>query len=415
MPVAHDSVVAGSRNGRWSWWWATPLVATSVQIVVGAEQLREGYYDCTEDDSVTQHAVRRAYRQLALGHHPDKGGSGEVAADLAALRDAWLRDPLRFHVFRAMFEAVSLHPLHGVGVETSRVKAADARVIWREGWPYLEIEVDLEHGGRIANGGSWTLAFGLKGVSTIHYHGDENAGGYDVCCDFQMGSQCLRRPLAHTGTGVADDGEEACAVDRGRCSHATGGGGYLKSDCPLPHRFTILVRRPLHLNTTGQWGAALQVSDALGQKLVCVALAFAHPDRDDSKDAPLEVEEGAAGPAGRAPELEGTELLRSGSGAGREEQSSFRHHRTGEFCEDGGDLLEGLVDDYGALSPFGGARRADIESSLFYGSRCREKCRKRRQCRFYTVFSNGWCQLSSRCGRTSRSGDPLTVTFGKMP
>ena len=35
-----------------------------------------------------------------------------------------------------------------------------------------KVEVDLDHGGLLLNGGSWTLAFGLKNASTVHYRGD---------------------------------------------------------------------------------------------------------------------------------------------------------------------------------------------------------------------------------------------------
>lgn len=57
---------------------------------------------------------------------------------------------------------------------------------------------------------------------------------------------------------------------------------------------------------------------------------------------------------------------------------SFQHLGRG-FCQDGGDLLEGPLDNYGGLSPLGGARSP--ESSLFYGSRCRERCGLRPRCR----------------------------------
>merc|ERR1711879_447388 len=63
----------------------------------------------------------------------------------------------------------------------------------------------------------------------------------------------------------------------------------------------------------------------------------------------------------------------------------FQHLWTGSVCSDGGDLFQGLADDYGGLSPFGGARRADPETSLFYGSKCRERCRQMRSCKFYSV------------------------------
>ena len=36
----------------------------------------------------------------------------------------------------------------------------------------------------------------------------------------------------------------------------------------------VLVKRPLHLNETGQWGAALQVRDLDGKEVACVAFSF---------------------------------------------------------------------------------------------------------------------------------------------
>ena len=37
----------------------------------------------------------------------------------------------------------------------------------------LQVELDLDHGGLLLDGGSWTFAFGLKNASTVHYRGDE--------------------------------------------------------------------------------------------------------------------------------------------------------------------------------------------------------------------------------------------------
>ena len=49
----------------------------------------------------------------------------------------------------------------------------------------------------------------------------------------------------------------------------------------------------------------------------------------------------------------------------------------------------------------------------FKTGKCREKCAKRKRCRFYTTFSNGWCQLSTRCSTRDKAGDQGAVTFIK--
>ena len=49
----------------------------------------------------------------------------------------------------------------------------------------------------------------------------------------------------------------------------------------------------------------------------------------------------------------------------------------------------------------------------FLTGRCRAKCRKRKHCRYYTTFRNGWCQLSTKCERRAPAGDARAVTFRK--
>ncbi|CAE7542787.1 unnamed protein product [Symbiodinium natans] len=354
----------------------------------------------------SDHGLRRAYRRLALENHPDKGGSNELASDLTALRDNFLRDPLHFQVFRATFAA----ELSTFGAASQgRWRHVNASVELREGWPYIQVEVELDHGGLLLNGGSWTFAFGLKNASTVHYRGDERSGGYDVCCDFVQDSRCQRRPV-HS----ANSSEPKCQPNSGRECHENSSNlssPYTVSDCPLPPLLTASVRRPLHLNMTGQWGAALQVKDASGKEVACVAFAFAHSMQQMQPET-----ESLPKGNGDDPGLDtnSTSTHQRGASDRPPPEVSFQHIGSGQFCEDGGDLLEGALDDYGGLSPFGGARRASAESSMFYGSRCRERCRRKVNCRFYTAYSSGWCQLSSRC-LLARAGDPLAVTFAKTP
>ena len=35
-------------------------------------------------------------------------------------------------------------------------------------------------------------------------------------------------------------------------------------------------------------------------------------------------------------------------------------------------------------------------------------------CQFYTSFTNGWCQLSTRCAKRAKAGDPRARTFAKV-
>ncbi|CAJ1411288.1 unnamed protein product, partial [Effrenium voratum] len=358
------------------------LQSSCREVVVPVALPGCGLYDWSHRllEEKSEHGLRRAYRTMAKEFHPDKGGSEALTADLTSLRDSLVREPLKFQIFRAMFEG-QLQPFSSL--ESTRVE-----VQLREGWPYLQVELDFDHGGLLLDGGSWTFAFGLKNGSTVHYRGDERSGGYDVCCDFVRDSQCQRHSLSRYNAST-------CQAE-GECDSP-----YAASDCPLPARVMARVRRPLHQNVTGQWGGALQVKASSGEEVACVAFAFAHQDKDtgaangSEPSAPEPLED-------PAPDTEQVEDV-----------GGFRHLSSGSFCEDGGDLLEGALDNYGGMSPFGGAARASAESSLFYGSKCRQRCQQRPRCRFYTAYSSGWCQLSSRCSMLAKTGDPLTVTFAK--
>lgn len=383
------------------------------------EGAAEGFLDCTSesaDSESEQRAIRRAYRRLQLDLHPDVQGrrgldaeeSEAVAADLTRLRDAWVQEPLRFHVHRALRAGPGrLRPLRhrddvglrsgsgsqeGAGVaplwaaideeeDRSSGNASDslndpaAAQIAEVWWPYLKVRMDLSvHAARLRHGGSWSLAFSLLNDSTVHYGGDERVRGYDVCCDLMEGSRCVRR------TAVEDVEQEAPEA-------------YDRSDCPLEldaqGRLVATVHKPLHKRMSGRWGAALRVRDLAGDVVLCWAVALEYRRSENPEPAPTSI------PGGEEPPYDPA-------------SAAFHFVAAGEFCSDGGDLLEGQVDHYGASrfdSPHG--------ASELYGGNCREKCRKRKKCRFYTAYSSGWCQLSTRCENRGKTGDPLVATFVK--
>mmetsp|Transcript_9154 Transcript_9154/g.20186 ORF Transcript_9154/g.20186 Transcript_9154/m.20186 type:complete len:395 (+) Transcript_9154:30-1214(+) len=363
----------------------------------------EGFIDCRSGEGVTEHAIRKAHRRWSLKNHPDKGGAAEIAAEFTNLRDSFLRDPLRFHIFRAMFDSQDLQPFNGgfaLGVDGARV---DIRP--RDDWPYVEVEVDLDLGDRLSEGGTWTFALALLGASTVHYRGDVAIGGYDVCCDFVKGSRCVRRSRPLNTTCVDSAGEGGSCTDVEEVWDP-----YVESDCPLPQRFTANVRRPLHLNETGQWGAALQIRDIDNMEVACLAFAFPHRVLEPLLNTIVPVE-GPQPPL----ESEGQQEPEVSRNTGNDTSDiQFKYVSNGIFCEDGADLLEGQVDHYDGVPPRGGANYTDSKSSLFYGSRCREMCGRRLPCRFYTAYSSGWCQLSSRCGWKTDTGDRLARTFEKL-
>merc|ERR1712048_287695 len=162
------------------------------------------------------------------------------------------------------------------------------------------------------------------------------------------------------------DAPESMGGKRQSCTGSDGSGDvngsvdgeYLISDCPLPQRFTALVRRPLHFNSTGQWAAALQVHDLDAEEIACVALAFTHhglSDRYVTEGASHagEDDQGNIGHSGEDDRgnvghsgHEEARLDSSGSSTYRDapKATNFRHVRTGSYCEDA-DLLQGPLDD----------------------------------------------------------------------
>lgn len=444
---------------------------------------RQGWFDCTGASTSDAVGIRRAYRRAALGAHPDKNDDGaESMRSWTDLRDSFRLDPLRFPVFRAMFGDARLQPMSDLatdlaspmarglgedaegqsssGADSSElrttagvvedaadvggdairagpalVRAASATVERdAEGWPYVVAEVAVDavrdHASAIPPGARWSFLFGQRGQSTVHYRGDERRGGYDVCCDFVKDSRCRRRAVQEGNSTVDLDGR-AFSIGADQTDKETGEerASYEQTDCPVSLPAVFRVRRPLHQDAAGQWGAALQVRDGSGRELLCAAFAFPVRGGERSSATGVGRSTGRFGDGDVPPGDSGKAPTNSSSAAGDdagptdgpansrgapplpERPISFELLKGGSYCEDGADLLEGPLDNYGGVStPLSGVGSA--ESGL-YGGRCREKCRKRPRCKFFTIYSSGWCQLSTRCDRLRPAGDYLTLTFRK--
>mmetsp|Transcript_57767 Transcript_57767/g.161137 ORF Transcript_57767/g.161137 Transcript_57767/m.161137 type:complete len:386 (-) Transcript_57767:71-1228(-) len=383
----------GARR-TWTCWLMLPFVGSS-----GTRPI-VGFADCT-GDAVGDSAVTRAWRRAMLdGAHPDKGGDSEAAVAATELR-AQLRDPLRMQIARVMHGHLAVQPFGEAYREASPVRAVSARIKRVERWPYLFLEAAFAFPKELGHGAGWDLAFGAKGLSSIHYHGDERAGGYDVCCDFVQNSSCVRAP-ARRACNTDPDGVEVCTGSADALQLGGNASQYSVHDCPLSREFTAAVRKPLHRDEVGQWGAALQLRDGDGNELACVAIALevlhdASAAYARDSDAPRP----DAGFETRRPSPESAQS--PDPSPSQPPPASFRLLLQGKSCGDGGDIMEGRVDDY---SPGAG--------SGFYGGRCRDRCRKRKRCQYYTAFSSGWCQLSTRCADVQPAGDPLAVTFEKV-
>ncbi len=547
------------------------------------------FIDCTTDFS--EAAIKRAYRRAASRTHPDiarahrgrEGSSTEadgktltsfaanadradeqkhnkpeqdraVVGDFAELRDSWLRDPMRFHIFRALTqtrksrESVaegddSNADSQEVGPRTSEqqlsastttstaaggalkktttpknintiIQSATVSVLYNidqndPEWPYVKVDLAVDNAlGQIDGAAKWSFAFGRQeDHTTVHYKGDEAIGGYEMCHagfiqnenhDAIEGNRTEKTQRTENYDITEED--EA----RGPETTSTTSGPDVEqlpsrvtpheSSCVVPNAkpLHLSVRRPLHIAKAGRWGAALQIKDRENNVAACVAFAF-HVDREYTMkklDAAQQEQEdhlhggassssastgesglpkcskgdedngsrdaNAGGPDGTtssscqnnsASEHETGQT--STQGTGKEDANSrsrtsgsssstrsasrasepeprFRFMKGGAFCEDGADILEGPLDNYGSNDPWRAmlfdestknshfaAKPGTHSDSDLYGGNCRAKCLKRNRCRFYTIYSSGWCQLSTRCGKLRNTGDPLTATFAK--
>lgn len=87
---------------------------------------------------------------------------------------------------------------------------------------------------------------------------------------------------------------------------------------------------------------------------------------------------------------------------------TFVEHAKGKICSDGGDILEGQVDGWDDCEA-----HPQVGQLCRLTQKCREKCRSRARCKFYSLFSNGWCQLSTHCGTTVWASNGQVTTFRK--
>ena len=54
-----------------------------------------------------------------------------------------------------------------------------------------------------------------------------------------------------------------------------------------------------------------------------------------------------------------------------------------------------------------------IVEGLFEPEECVMRCTAAHNCAFATLYSNGWCQLGSKCAAEAEAGDASSVTYAK--
>lgn len=444
-----------------------------------------GWVDCS-GTAPDAHSVQRAWRRMSLTSHPDKtdGGSSQSFEDMTKLRDS-LKDPDKYQIHRLLNSPSGLRAF-GSRAPELRVTSADLTLRRQctdildqtTCFPYAVLRSDFSLSKELPPGATWTFALGAKNISTIQYHGDEEAGGYDACCDLRKDSVCVRRrvepiPPLEDGRSLGSDQKKTSSAGRGsECADSPitppKGVAYDSHDCPMGDVFTTEVSRPLHVMAPGLWAATLSLRSSDGTELACVAAAMTvldeqiqRPDggtagNDTSEGYPeqkLEQQRSDSGHTYQSDSDKSESALQDGKGSdGREPAAaSFAFYDRGVYCEDGIDILEGALDDY-SVNPTEALGMERLQRSIrrrgrelavvrlsalrrlacctnsrcmvwiqdctdtghcFMTGKCRAKCRKRKQCKFYTAFTNGWCQLSSRCERRAKAGDARAITFQK--
>ena len=411
------------------------LLVTLLATAASSATYTSGWADCTGTSPSSRH-VHKSWRSFAQHTHPDTaGGDSDDFQNSVLLRDA-LKDPDHFQIYKLLRNSTPLTPfndtVHAAG-EGGVVVTADLQVVQKctnlldkgknSCSPYARLRVQFAFapeagsgggggGGALPHGAAWTLALGAQNVSTIQYHGDKARHGYDVCCDFVANSRCVRQHPAL-------DSEADAGATAGATGTPPDPWTYAAHDCPVPAAFTAEVSRPLHVMRSGQWAATISIRDGAGLELACVAAAMVVNSSDvaapaEDNLAPANGDGGGATTA-TPQQCNSVEGLDSGcidsaptppAPPAEVEQVTFELVERGVFCEDGIDLLEGALDSYTDCT--------DIEGVCMLTAKCRAKCRKKKQCQFYTTYRNGWCQLSSSCSRKRKAGDSTARTFQKV-
>lgn len=359
------------------------LVTMLCSLCASAAEL--GWVDC--GSAVSPSAVHKAWRSMALASHPDKNPHADGQFEgTTELRDALKADPMRFRLQQLFSRSRrgSLQPFLQ-RVRGSVFENVLTTAEYRDDWPYLRMDATVTLPRPLEQGSHFVLSFGVFNHSSIHYRGDK--AGYCVCCNLVKHSRCKLLPSSKQTVDLQ----------------------YETHDCPLgPGGFNISVSRPLHVVENGLWGAVLVLLDRSHKEVACLSAAFSLHATDKPN-----VSETASRPS---PNSNSSDNSSNCSSEGHQSPPhvkenpravKFVQYSSGSVCQDGGDLLEGAVDDWSACEP-----HPLLGRICSMTNRCREKCRRKKSCQFYSIFRSGWCQLSSRCEQTTPSGKAGQVLIG---
>ena len=362
-------------------------------LILGASHCSPiGWSDCLHTGPPPAAAVQRAWRRLALATHPDKADDQTDSFVHQTAAKTFLKDAMRYRLHKLLGADGPMRPFNQQTAEWGHVQVGGPM---RSGWPYLQMQAEIRMQQPLSVGAHWEVSFGAKNGTSIHYKGDEQEGGYCVCCQLRHNSSCLLLPAEQQAAGAL--------------------GAYETHDCPLGKRFNLSVTRPLHIDQPGQWASVLVIRDSSAKEIACLSAVF--------QVAPATVAvtnqpgvNNFIDPA--IPKRNATEDSCASNSSSNQLHSEkikpsqplvkFELHAAGSICTDGGDILEGPLDDW-----------TDCEDHPQVGRlcrmthKCRDKCLKRPRCQFYSSFRNGWCQLSSRCGSVAASSNGQVTTFKK--
>jgi hypothetical protein len=211
---------------------------------------------------------------------------------------------------------------------------------------------------------------------------------------------------------------------------------YVRHDCPLAGSFTAEVTKPLHVTRTGEWAAVLLLfaGDAATintevvhqQNPVCITVRLGlvltamppkadPPQQKPASDSAAGSSTGSSTGSSSSSSSTGSSTSSStGSTTAADEDATtgggltplfdqFETHSLGRWCADGADILEGPLDSYTDCDPATGLCKLT--------KKCRERCAKRKRCKYYTTYSSGFCQLSAKCKDQKQAKDPSARTY----